>query len=454
MSKTKTQVPEPQGSDPQAPGPMAEIVVRLGDLGLAPENLRFNERADDGIPQMADTMTAAGVLFPPIVRAGREGEQPHMALDGRRRRMGLLLRRERGEIDDDFPVVCKLAVTPAQQAAAIILPNAEVAPVHVADVIRAIGKLRKAKMSTKDIAKALGYPELDIKRLEALSHVHPKVLEALREGHLTLKQVRLFARLKDKSQQAEIAQTALDGYFEDYDLRELVEATRGSTKDNRFVLVGMDRYLAAGGRVASDLFGELPDSLLDPEVLQAQWKARIQPIADHFNAAGLAVYVGRAETRHAPDGFHTLPYIYTPQLTEAQMTALSEAKTRLAAVVGELQAVDALSDDAPAALLRLLEAQREVAAAPLSNYRLAAVILCPADGYGVSAAFYGAPIPVSERPEEPDDEEEDEDGEEAAPARGATARRPVTWRCRVPRSTCRAAAMPCMRPAPTSPPGA
>jgi len=73
MSDTQTPTPEP----------MAEIVVRLGDLGLAPENLRFKEPADDGVPQLADTMAAAGVLFPPIVRPGRHGEQPHMVLDGR-----------------------------------------------------------------------------------------------------------------------------------------------------------------------------------------------------------------------------------------------------------------------------------------------------------------------------------------------------------------------------------
>ena len=61
----------------QAPEPMADVIVQLGDLGLAPENLRFKEPADDGVPQLADTMAAAGVLFPPIVRPGRDGEQPY-----------------------------------------------------------------------------------------------------------------------------------------------------------------------------------------------------------------------------------------------------------------------------------------------------------------------------------------------------------------------------------------
>jgi len=433
MSDTQT-----PAANAHVPEPMADIVVRLGDLGLAPENLRFDEPADDGIPQMADTMAAAGVLFPPIVRPGREGEEPFMVLDGRRRRFGLLLRCERGEINDDHPVTCKLAVTPAQQAAAIILPNAEVAPVHVAEVIRAIGKLRKAKMATKAIAKALGYPELDIKRLEALSGVHPKVLDALREGCLTLKQVRLFARLKDKAQQAEIAETALDGYFEDYQLRQLVDAHRGSTEDERFVLVGMDRYLAAGGRVASDLFGELPDSLLDPEVLQAQWRERVQPIIDHFNDAGLAVFSNRSGRGRAPDDFHPLPYVYPRDLAQAQAAAWAEAKAGLAAVAGELKDFDPRSDDASAALIRLLTAQQAVAAAPLTYHRLGAVLLSPADGYGVAASFYCTPIPPEDLPQqdEDDDEEEDDEGVTGRSPYGQSYRDVETPRPEVDVATC------------------
>jgi ParB family chromosome partitioning protein len=143
-------------TDVQTTGPVARtrIQVRLGDLGPAKENLRFNEPADDGVPQLADTILAAGVVIPPIVRSGKKGEQPFMALDGRRRRLGLLVLQDRGDLDDDYLVDCLLAETAAQQAAAIVLPNTEHAPVHIADVIAAIGKLRKAKIDTQAIAVA------------------------------------------------------------------------------------------------------------------------------------------------------------------------------------------------------------------------------------------------------------------------------------------------------------
>jgi ParB family chromosome partitioning protein len=390
------------------PIPMTSIRVRLGDLGLAPENLRFKEPADDGVPQLADTIAAAGVVIPPIVRPGRKGEQPFMALDGRRRRFALLLLHERGEVTDDYEVDCLLAETNAQQVAGIMLPATEHAPVHIADVITAIGKLRKTKLDTGAIAATLGYAELEIKRLEALAAVHPNVLKALRAGRLTLKQVRLFARIGDKTQQAEIAQTALDGYFQDYQLKGLV--TRGSVTvdDPRFTLVGMDRYVAAGGRVRSDLFAELPDTLLDPEILSAAWRDRAQPIAAHLQAEGLAVFLGDDGDFGAPDGFARLPYVYRPDLTAAQTTALNEANCRVTQLSSELQDIDPEADDAPGAFGPLVSAMAAVAGAPLSRCKIGAVILSPAaSDYGFGASFYSVPLPASELPEEIQDEEDE-----------------------------------------------
>jgi ParB family chromosome partitioning protein len=395
------------------PTPMAAIKVRLGDLGLAPENLRFKEPADDGVPQLADTILAAGVVIPPIVRPGRKGEQAFMALDGRRRRFGLLLLRERGDLTDDYEIDCLLAETKGQQAAGIMLPATEHAPVHIADVIAAIGKLRKSKMETRAIAAALGYAELEIKRLEALAAVHPNVLKALRQGRLTLKQVRLFARLSDKKQQAEIAQTALDGHFQDYQLRHVIERDRVTIDDDRFTLVGMDRYVAAGGRVVSDLFGEMPDCLLDPEVLQTVWRARVQPIVDRLTVDGLAVFVGREAGFGTPDGFFRLQHIWERDLTEDQAKALADARYEVTRLSSELQDLDPWSDDAPTAMAPVFTAMTAVAGAPLRRDRIGAAVLTPSDGFGVSVTYFSVPLPADQLPEEPDEDGDDDAAPEA-----------------------------------------
>jgi len=413
VTATETGVQPVTAAAASAPTPMARIQVRLGDLGLAKENLRFGEPADDGVPQLAETILAAGVLIEPIVRPGRKGEQKFMALDGRRRRMGLLILKARGDISDDYEIECQLAETPAQQAAAIVLPNTEHAPVHIADVITAIGRLRKAKMDTRAIAQALGYAEVEIKRLDALAGVHPSVLKALRQGRLTLKQARLFARVPDKSRQAEIAQSALEGHFHDYQLRAVVERDRVTVEDDRFILVGMARYVTAGGRVESDLFGEYPDFLLDPEILQSAWRERVQPLVDHLQAEGLSVFVGRDAGFGAPDGFSRLPYLYLRDLSDAQRTALQEARAQVADCSDALQGMDPSIDAATVALAPLFSAMAREAGAGLNDSRIAAVMLAPSDGLGVAPTFYSVPIPVDEVEGEDaaDDAEAEDDGQ-------------------------------------------
>ena len=103
MTLAQALEPDPMTDTAPTPGagPAAPIqtVVPLGDLGLAPENLRFKEPADDGVPQLAETILAAGVVVPLIVRPGRKGEKPYMALDGRRRLFGLELLLEAGRIE-------------------------------------------------------------------------------------------------------------------------------------------------------------------------------------------------------------------------------------------------------------------------------------------------------------------------------------------------------------------
>ena len=392
-----------------APTAMARIQVRLGDLGLAKENLRFDEPADDGVPQLADTILAAGVICEPIVRKGKKGEQSFMALDGRRRRYALLLLQARGDITDDYIVDCRLAETKDQQAAAIFLPNTEHAPIHVADVIVAIGKLRKAKYETAAISKALGYDPLEIRRLEALSAVHPVVLKALRQGRLTLKQVKMFARLPDSKRQEELAQGALEGYFQDYQLNAAVNRARVDASDEHLVLVGMDRYVAAGGRVESDLFGEMDDRLLDPQVLQDAWMARIQPIVAALTTQGLKVFSAEDADFGAPEGFDRLGYFYRNDFTAAQRADQAAAAEALDQLNETLADLDPTAEDAPARLIPLIQAMAVEAGTRLKRAKIGAVILSPdRDGFGVEPTFFSVPLAADELPDDEIEGESDE----------------------------------------------
>ena len=389
------------------------VRVRLGDLGLAPENLRFDEPADDGIPRLADTFRAAGVIYPPIVRPARRGESgTHMVLDGRRRRFALLLQVERGERSLDDEIECRLAPGKAAQAAALVLTATEQAPVHLADVIVAIGKLRRSRMDTAGIAAALGYDELEIKRLEALSAVHPKVLEAFRAAKLTLRQVRMFARLGDKGRQAELAESALDGYFPEYQLQQAVQKGRVTVETAALRLVGPARYAAAGGRVRADLFGELPDVLLDPEILETLWRERAGRFAEALKAEGLDVYLGDDRGFGAPDDLLRLPYVHDGLVPEVRRPAYRDAGGRVADLRDALEGLDLSDETADEGLAELLAARLAYARAGLSSGAVAAVLLHPAED-GVETTFFWR---MGAADDGDDPEEGDEDGHSPAAA--------------------------------------
>ncbi|MBI1684213.1 ParB N-terminal domain-containing protein [Caulobacter hibisci] len=407
---------EPQARAPAKPHSQsysqAKVRIRLRQFGLARENLRYDEPADDGVEQLAETILAAGVIIPPIVRAGRRGEQEYMALDGRRRRMALLLLLERGAITPDYAFDVILVADKAAQAAAVVLPNAEHAPVHIASIIAAIGKFRKAKMDTAFIAASLGYSELEIKRLEALSGVHPKVLAALRAGRITLKQARMFARVEDRAQLAHLAQSALDGHFQDYQLRNLIEQDQVTADDPRYALVGPALYAGSGGRLIADLFGEMPDRLLDPDLLDRLWRARIAPLFYALEAMDLVVLLGSDRGYGAPDGFETLPYVYVPDLDPERQAVRAQARERVAAATAALKALDLGEENAIDSVTTLAVAQLDYARSGLVDRDLGAVMLTPGGELGVSTTFYARPAPTRDEPE--DDEQA---GRIAAPRR-------------------------------------
>lgn len=302
--------------------------VPLSQLDIAPENLRAGEPPDDEVPLLADTLFAAGQLQPLTVRPGRRRERPFMALDGRRRLLALRLLLEQERIGDDFPVDVFVETDPARQAAAAVLTNTAV-PIHVADVISAIGRMLKSRLGLPEIARALGYSEIDVKRLAALSALPEVALEALRAGRLNLRQAKLLARLADPGEQAELARAALEGHgFAEWRVTERLDRAQATANDPRCALVDPEAYAAAGGRTESDLFGERPPVLLDPAVLNDLWSARAAKIAAVFEAEGLTVHVAAAGEPVLPDDLETPGHVWGGMLPPAEMEAWRQARDR------------------------------------------------------------------------------------------------------------------------------
>ena len=387
-----------------------ERTVRLGDVGIARENLRFNEPPDDDIPTLAATMRAAGQLQRLTVRPGRgRKEQRWMALDGRRRRLALGLLRDAGEIDEDYPVEVYVETDPARQAAAVLLTNTAL-PIHVADVIAAIGRMLKSKLSVEGIARALGYAEIDIRRLAALAGLPPVALEALKTGRITLKNARALTRLASRKEQVDIAEQALAGYgFQEWRITDRQPSGRVTIRDRRCALVSPDQYAAAGGRIETDLFDEMPAVLLDPDKLSDLWLARVRRIGLTFEAEGVEVHVTAGAEPDMPEDLEPLGY-RSEDLDETELAAWRAARDACVTAYDAARDADTTEDGADEILTRLVRAKILSDQAGVGGRVVTAVVIWPAGGSGIDLRCYS--------PAEPNDEadsREADQGDHPAP---------------------------------------
>lgn len=382
----------------------------LSDLAVAPENLRAAEPADDEIPHLAETIAAAGLLQLLTVRPGRgRRERPGMVLDGRRRLLALSLLLEAGRITGDYPVEAFVETDRGRQAAAAILTNTA-APVHVADVILAIGKMLKARLTPAAIAAALGYAEVEVRRLAALSELPAVAFDALRKGRINLRQARLLARLPDREQRAEIAQAALDGAgFQEWRISDELDAGRITDRDPRFVLVGVARYAGQGGRTEADLFGERPAVLLDPAALQTSWKARAAELAAGLAAEGRAVQVCHGDAS-GPEGLQPFGYACGLGLDTPGLEAWRLAEQAARDAGAHLADLDLAAAEADAGIARFLAARLAAQQAAEPGRAVSLVRVTPDRNTGLDLRAWGPPLAGGEAAaegERPDDADGD-----------------------------------------------
>lgn len=333
-----------------------------------------------------------------------------MALDGRRRILALRLLVEQGRVDDGFLVDVFVETDKARQAAAVLLTNTAV-PVHVADVIAAIGRMLKAKLTVSAIAKALGYAEIEIKRLAALSALPSAALVALKAGKMSLKQTRLLARLPDREEQEALAEAAMDGHgFQDWRVLERLDDARVTIRDRRCALVDPDAYARAGGRTETDLFGEMAAVLLDPDILTDVWLVRARGIAAVFEAEGIAVHVTAGPEPELPDDLEAIGYVYGGSLPAEAMQryrAQREVHNERAETVRDRISAGAAPDVVDLAIVDMVHAKIAADQTGCGDRAVTTLVMWPAGGLGVDVRCY--------TPEEPEVEEDGEtvEGEDA-----------------------------------------
>ncbi len=261
------------------------ITVPLSQLRISPRNARKTGGHD--IEGLAASIAAHNLLQNLTVTPGKNDNE-YQVVAGGRRLAAMQLLRDRGQLDAEFSVPCKLITDDDVALEASTAENTLREAMHPADQFDAFKDMVEAKKSIPDIAAHFGVTELVVKQRLKLANVAPKLVQVYRDGGMDLEQLQALALTDDKKLQEKVWFGAKNDWNRSArDIRYAITTSevRGDSTIARFV--GLDAYEAAGGPVRRDLFSTRGEVFLgDKALLDKLALDKLEAIAKSERDAG------------------------------------------------------------------------------------------------------------------------------------------------------------------------
>lgn len=256
------------------------IEVPLNRLVRSDQNVRRTEDLA-GIEELVASILAHGLLQPLLVVAREDGRYGVVA--GSRRLAALKLLAKRRAIPRSFPVPVMVSEAGEEESLA---ENVVRIPLRPADQFEAFRRLESSGIGASDIAARFGVSLRAVRQRLALGAVSPTLMQAYREGGLTLAQLEAFTVTDDHHRQDE-AFRALGGSPEPWRIRAALTQSDVSGRDRRLQFLGLDAYELAGGGVLRDLFSTEDEVwVTDVALLDRLCLGKLGEIADEVRQEG------------------------------------------------------------------------------------------------------------------------------------------------------------------------
>jgi ParB family transcriptional regulator, chromosome partitioning protein len=230
------------------------INIPLNKLLAWEGNVRKTD-LDKNIRELAVSIFAHGLLQSLVVRKDKRGKYAVVA--GRRRLLVLESLGDSGGMKAHTLIPCHVLDDEADGTEISLAENVQRESMHPADEFDAFKALTDKGMPPADVAARFGVTEAVVKQRLKLANVSPVLLDAYRDGEMTLQHVMAFTVTDDHDAQ-ERAWKELPGYQKrDPDnIRKLLTEHEITAADRRVKFVTLKAYEKAGGTVRRDLFSE------------------------------------------------------------------------------------------------------------------------------------------------------------------------------------------------------
>ncbi len=339
----------------------AEIEIPLNKFKKSPRNARKTAHSPEAVEALAASIAAKRLLQKPVVEPERDASGAMtgfwLVTIGEGRRLALRLLAQRKQIAKGHMVPC-LVDTECDPQEISLDENVTRSAMHPADQFEAFHDLHERKgWSAEEIAARFGVSPGLVRQRLRLASVSPRLIALYRQEDLGLDQLMAFAVCDDHERQESVRQQLSYNRSASF-IRQALTAAKVSAGDRRAVLVGVEAYEAAGGRVTRDLFTEDRGGWLDDVALLDQLALQqLRALADEVVAREGWKW-GEAQLDY-PSG-HGLARVY-PQQVERDAVTQAQIDALAAEYDGLIEKVSDAEPMAPGISARLAEIDAELA---------------------------------------------------------------------------------------------
>jgi len=249
----------------------------------------LNPRQDadpEGIDLLADSLAMIGLIQNLSGILDAEGRVGIVAGGRRLRAIARAVERD-ATVTERHPELASIPVRIApDEATARAWASAENAAredLAPADEIRAYGRMKEAGADVSAIARSFGKTEAHVYRRLALAALPAPVLDALKEGQISLGMAKAFTVSQDEALTLTVLAEVKGRDVSEHRIKQALQPAAVSATDRRARFVGLDAYEAAGGSVSRDLFSDTV-ALHDADLLQDLFTERLNAEAEKLAA--------------------------------------------------------------------------------------------------------------------------------------------------------------------------
>lgn len=322
--------------------------VKLSKLRLSPINVRRVSDDQLRLDELTPDIEARGVLQNMLVTPAKP-KGTFEVLDGGRRWRSLMRLVEKGVIvADEYDVPIRVITgNVAHLSETSFAATYHQLPLTPAEECRAFEHFIGKGADIDGVATRFGKTRRFVEGRLRLASLATPIFDALAAGEITLDLAKAYASTESHDKQLAVwEQYGNQRYISGDQIRRVIANDALKSNEPVAILVGVDRYVAAGGRIERDLFSEFGDRWVDPEIARnlagALMEAEAKRVGEETGLAWVRPIASAYSHNHTQGLYRVI--LQRPDLTgeqEIRMDAINARREELE----ELMADEGLTEE-------------------------------------------------------------------------------------------------------------